>query len=299
MNREERERYMASREWALKREAVRRRSKDRCERCGQRPMDAVHHLTYEHFGDEPLEDLQAVCDPCHEFLSGKRNTDPAVRQTFVYLAGKIGMRDWRQSIFPSLRDHGPDGRPDEWCQKDEFTMTGPYFLSCDHGCYHGEGTHGVGAGQEREGPGGAFRGCGTYEGHSQHAIASICRDQIYFSDVVFCWLNSPTAYGTIAELGYARGIGKSIFIAYESGNPVWSDTWFVREFAKKTIQVESAQDGWAQFTSWWSQGAQPKVRPWEVDPFDPANQQIVTRYLDVARLRAGGRPRKVPLWGRD
>jgi hypothetical protein len=68
--------YLASREWAEKREAVRERSGDRCERCGG-PQQAVHHLTYERIGHELLEDLQAVCDPCHEYLSAKREDDPA------------------------------------------------------------------------------------------------------------------------------------------------------------------------------------------------------------------------------
>ena len=68
--------YLASREWALLRERVRERSGDCCERC-QGPMQAVHHLTYERVGHERLEDLQAVCNPCHEFLSAKRDDDPA------------------------------------------------------------------------------------------------------------------------------------------------------------------------------------------------------------------------------
>lgn len=39
--------------------------------------DTTHHLTYERIYHENLDDLQAVCDPCHEFLSGKRGEDPA------------------------------------------------------------------------------------------------------------------------------------------------------------------------------------------------------------------------------
>ena len=68
---------MASREWALKRQAVRQRSGNRCERCKRRKMQSVHHLTYERLGNERLEDLLAVCNPCHEWLSGKSDFDPA------------------------------------------------------------------------------------------------------------------------------------------------------------------------------------------------------------------------------
>ena len=62
--------YLASREWSVKREAIKRRSKGMCERCDLFPMRDVHHLTYEHIYHEPLEDLQAICRPCHAFESG-------------------------------------------------------------------------------------------------------------------------------------------------------------------------------------------------------------------------------------
>lgn len=75
--------YLASREWAVKREAVRRRAGNRCERCRRHKMDACHHLTYERVGGaERLSDLQAICDPCHEYLSGKCSIDPAAQSSY-------------------------------------------------------------------------------------------------------------------------------------------------------------------------------------------------------------------------
>jgi hypothetical protein len=68
--------YLCSREWAVKREAVRERSGGKCERCHVLPMDHVHHLTYERKYREELEDLQASCKPCHEFTHGKSDFDP-------------------------------------------------------------------------------------------------------------------------------------------------------------------------------------------------------------------------------
>lgn len=68
--------YLASREWALRKQAVARRSGGTCERCLRNPANQVHHLTYEHLGNEPLEDLQHVCRPCHEYESGLTNIDP-------------------------------------------------------------------------------------------------------------------------------------------------------------------------------------------------------------------------------
>ena len=73
--------YLASREWAVRREAVRKRSGNRCERTledqrcvGQ--QESVHHLTYARIGNELLEDLLGVCNDCHKWLSGKTDVDP-------------------------------------------------------------------------------------------------------------------------------------------------------------------------------------------------------------------------------
>lgn len=63
-------RYIASREWALKKRSLRERSGGVCERCHNAPAQQSHHLTYERTGDELLEDLLDVCRPCHEWLSG-------------------------------------------------------------------------------------------------------------------------------------------------------------------------------------------------------------------------------------
>jgi hypothetical protein len=77
MNKVDRYKYYASREWALVKERVKERSRGLCERCYNGAHDHTHHLTYERFGNELLADLIGVCEPCHEFLSGKRSEDPA------------------------------------------------------------------------------------------------------------------------------------------------------------------------------------------------------------------------------
>ena len=68
--------YMASREWALKKEAVKKRSGGTCEHCRKAKGTQTHHETYERLYNERLEDLLHVCRPCHEFLSGKTDQDP-------------------------------------------------------------------------------------------------------------------------------------------------------------------------------------------------------------------------------
>lgn len=77
-------RYLASREWALLKRQVRERSAGRCERCRNADMDEVHHLTYQHVGHERLYELQAVCRPCHEFLSAVSDVDPKTIKPIVW-----------------------------------------------------------------------------------------------------------------------------------------------------------------------------------------------------------------------
>jgi len=75
-------RYLASREWGKLKEQVHKRANGKCERCRKNTIDAVHHLTYERIYCEKLEDLQAICTPCHEFTHGKSNIDPAAEPVF-------------------------------------------------------------------------------------------------------------------------------------------------------------------------------------------------------------------------
>ena len=68
--------YLCSREWSVLKAAVHERARGRCERCRINAIDAVHHLTYARKYREDLDDLQAICNPCHEFVHGKSDFDP-------------------------------------------------------------------------------------------------------------------------------------------------------------------------------------------------------------------------------
>jgi hypothetical protein len=60
--------YLASPAWRAKRLLVVERCDGICQ-CGQ-PVSDVHHLSYEHAFDEPLEDLIALCRACHRRAHG-------------------------------------------------------------------------------------------------------------------------------------------------------------------------------------------------------------------------------------
>ena len=117
-------RYMASREWALKKQAVKERSTGWCERCKIAPHQNTHHLTYQRLGNEDLDDLQGVCRDCHEYLSGRRDDDPARLAVIegmetnglwpVYHEGRFVMwhvmndRSPTAEFFLTLRTHNAD-----------------------------------------------------------------------------------------------------------------------------------------------------------------------------------------------
>lgn len=57
--------YLQSPEWKSKRELVLARDRV-CAGCGERRSDHVHHLTYDHVGNEFLWELVGVCVCCHQ-----------------------------------------------------------------------------------------------------------------------------------------------------------------------------------------------------------------------------------------
>jgi hypothetical protein len=67
--------YLATPEWWDKREAVMKRADSLCEGCRAAPAVQVHHLSYEHWRDELLWELVAVCLDCHE-RAHRRKLDP-------------------------------------------------------------------------------------------------------------------------------------------------------------------------------------------------------------------------------
>ncbi len=60
--------YLRSPGWKKKRRERLQYANNQCERC-QEPLTErtaeVHHRTYARFGNELLEDLEALCRPCH------------------------------------------------------------------------------------------------------------------------------------------------------------------------------------------------------------------------------------------
>lgn len=116
----------------------------------------------------------------------------------VYLAGKISQHCWREFLThktvivrDSLDPHEIENFPD-------FTMTGPFFVACGHGCAHGPATHG----QEYLGPGDDAR--------RRVFDANIAR--IEHSDFIFAHVNELDCFGTLFEIGHAHASGIPVFL---------------------------------------------------------------------------------------
>jgi hypothetical protein len=176
VNRADYQAYLASREWALKREAVRERAHGRVN-----GMDAVHHRTYERVGNEHLDDLVAICDPCQEYLSGKRHTDPLTDGVAIYLAGPFLKPDWRQDLLAERQAiHGSPMLDDgnftvmKRGLRGGFDAAGPWRLQT-----HGTNDHGI-----LTDHGGGLCWCCDGAG----AVVGVCKRSIARSDAVFAWL---------------------------------------------------------------------------------------------------------------
>lgn len=164
----------------------------------------------------------------------------------IYLAGKIGKNDWRHKLVPGLRDDIEGERG--WKQTRELPMilehaehtyVGPFFISCDHGCYHGTNGHGAMGGY-----------CIGNDGITRTQILAKCRSGIRACDLFVVWAGSDfaSAYGTIAEIGLASALAKPIVIIRKSGLPeeTFRDIWFPLSLASMTMEspepVEAVDD---------------------------------------------------------
>lgn len=60
--------YINSAQWRAKRQEVLERDNYVCCGCRKRKATQVHHLTYDHIGQELLWELVSVCDDCHQVV---------------------------------------------------------------------------------------------------------------------------------------------------------------------------------------------------------------------------------------
>jgi hypothetical protein len=159
----------------------------------------------------------------------------------VYFAGKISnsgwmpSRHWREWVLGNAPEtkHGFYVN-EEFEVEPNWIYAGPFF-DTDHGSTYSD--HGL------NGKRGFNDG-----GDDGMSIPQRSRSQIANADAVLVWLDSPDAYGTILEIGYAAASKKPIYLGLAAGEFAdlhGSDLWFVREFATFSGVFTEPQELWA------------------------------------------------------
>ena len=205
----------------------------------------------------------------------------------IYLAGKISKEDWREKICgPTLTVNAGDDLGDtSWpimsgAILDLHHYAGPYFaedVGHDSWGWHGDDQHGIAAGgvntqydfvadedkddffaieDEPDGVLPAHNSILVPKSSLPRApiVHDLCAKAIQSSDLVFAWIDSPDCYGTIAEIGYAAALGKTIWIA---GPRRYRDLWFVYQYAHKLSLSHWIKHPKDIFTSWMMQVPNP------------------------------------------
>ena len=72
--------YLCGRKWGLLRARIKERCNGICERCHSGPMTHVHHLTYARKYHELAEDLEGLCEACHEHTHAINDSRPTMNE---------------------------------------------------------------------------------------------------------------------------------------------------------------------------------------------------------------------------
>jgi hypothetical protein len=143
----------------------------------------------------------------------------------IYLAGKIAAFDWRHLIVRGLTDRLKNMDPNEgWpiLEASIYTIhdyTGPYFKNM------GEVKNGA---QEPSTP--------------APKVHRRCLEAIRNSDLVYAWVDDPTCYATIYEMGFAHALGIYTAVAYPVGFDR-RELWFMSACSDEIIEANTPELG--------------------------------------------------------
>jgi hypothetical protein len=126
--------YLCSREWSERKEAVRKRSGGKCERCLKNHATAVHHLTYIRKYAELLTDLQSICQGCHDFIHGKSDSDPKRRTRYTKRLAQWNLRnEWSILRCPECDDFIAASEAPEVSECDDDIVRTAFMCKCSQG----------------------------------------------------------------------------------------------------------------------------------------------------------------------
>lgn len=176
----------------------------------------------------------------------------------IYFAGKISSNDWRHDIVPDGNLRGAvctdDAYEDKHLFNPAFTLDcrgfiygGPFFVSCDHGCFHGPNNHGTGIVENGCGCGDDPVSAGNIASRRK-MIFDINAKRLRRASRVFAYVETADCYGTLIELGMASAHGIPIAIGFSPDLPlaVRDDLWMAAQSAEH-VYIGSAVDCWEEF----------------------------------------------------
>lgn len=177
----------------------------------------------------------------------------------VYLAGKMDAEygSWRDALLGRIYDYQDKRHVPRWELVRRGTLdgfdapfswpvgenrhvlgmhdyVGPYRMTYEHGftgsCegyFHGS----TGPGQH-----------GHMDDDERSLILRACSKALHRADFVFAYLNRPDCFGTLAEIGYARALGKYVHVVL-SQDAIWDwgDYWFVTDLVN-AVDYDDPQD---------------------------------------------------------
>jgi hypothetical protein len=149
--------------------------------------------------------------------------------TRAYLCGPMAKNCWRHRLVPGLREPFCENALELELARNGFgielpTITpgvisvGPWFAGCEHRCAHGPRTHGA------MGVGCDDGGFDVEKARSNTFHANI--ERIRRADAVFAYIDRKRADGSQVEIGFAKALGKPIFIGFPPGARWRDDLWF-------------------------------------------------------------------------
>lgn len=88
----DRKNYLQSSEWKKKRFERIKKDDGCCVLCGRKNGLVVHHLTYEHYGNENIDELITLCRSCHYRLHNPHELEPHNKKQPLYV--KVDNMHW-------------------------------------------------------------------------------------------------------------------------------------------------------------------------------------------------------------
>jgi nucleoside 2-deoxyribosyltransferase len=143
-----------------------------------------------------------------EYIEKLKEKKREAQKLAVYMAGSMRRgEDWR-GLGITDRERGicanNEATIETWraaaYEDKDFIYVGPFATSCDHGCAHGS-AHMAFSCSDEDTP--------------RSKLFAACVDAISRCDIFAAYINRPQLFGTFAEIGIAKAMGKKIWIGID------------------------------------------------------------------------------------